>query len=64
MNPIAMMDGIQTYYSNRVGQVKFLNETDFRRFVIRIRNFGVQVMHTWTFTTLTLNIICFVLNCN
>ncbi|XP_053402915.1 uncharacterized protein LOC123549895 [Mercenaria mercenaria] len=43
MNPVSFLEGIQTNYGSRAGQVKFLREDDFKMFAKRILNYGVQI---------------------
>jgi hypothetical protein len=43
MNPVNILEGIQTNYGSRAGQVRFEKEEDFRMFAKRIRSYGVQV---------------------
>ncbi|XP_053402444.1 uncharacterized protein LOC123548403 [Mercenaria mercenaria] len=43
MNPVSVLEGLQTSYGNAAGQVKFGTEESFRKFAARIRKFGVQI---------------------
>lgn len=43
MNPVSRLDGPHTNYMTRAGQVKFQNETDFRKFAQRIGAYSVQI---------------------
>ncbi|XP_060563219.1 uncharacterized protein LOC132722711 isoform X1 [Ruditapes philippinarum] len=43
MNPVNILEGIQTNYGSRAGQVRFEKEDDFRMFAKRIRSYGVQI---------------------
>lgn len=45
MNPVNILEGIQTNYGSRADQVKFVQEEDFRKFATRILNYGGQVKY-------------------
>ncbi|XP_060572475.1 uncharacterized protein LOC132730537 isoform X2 [Ruditapes philippinarum] len=43
MNPVSILEGIQTNYGSRAEQVKFEREEDFKMFAQRIFNYGEQI---------------------